>query len=106
MLILEIALGVFLGLGTLMAFCGWRANRQRERRLEAQLDGLTTDQLHMLRAVHDPAEFDRMTSAMHDMEPPTNQLGISHERQTPPNNARGRRDRALPRRAGAVRARR
>ena len=57
LLTLEIALGVFLGLGAFAAFSGWRANRIRQRRLEAQMNGLTTDQLRMLRDVRDPADL-------------------------------------------------
>jgi len=77
-LILEIALGVLLGLGTVAAFCGWRANRLRERQIEAQFAGLTTDQLGMLRGVHDPAEFDRMTSAVRDANRFAAELSAQH----------------------------
>jgi hypothetical protein len=54
LLIIEIAVGVFLGLLVFGMFWAWLADRRIERQLENQLQGLTTDQLRMLQDIRDP----------------------------------------------------
>jgi hypothetical protein len=64
LLIIEIAVGVFLGLLVFGMFWAWRTDRRIERQLENQLQGLTTDQLRMLQGIRDPAEIMRVAGNM------------------------------------------